>query len=59
MACGGNSMFEISVHDQRALEDCSFSSPTQFPLVAGGRAFTGGDPGPDRVIFNESRILCA
>ncbi|KAJ7869733.1 Ribonuclease/ribotoxin [Mycena olivaceomarginata] len=38
---------------------CGGNSMFEFPLVAGGRAFTGGDPGPDRVIFNESRILCA
>ncbi|KAJ7356926.1 Ribonuclease/ribotoxin, partial [Mycena albidolilacea] len=38
---------------------CGGNSKLEFPILPGGRTYTGGFPGADRVIFNESGALCA
>ncbi|KAJ7814962.1 hypothetical protein B0H14DRAFT_3746730 [Mycena olivaceomarginata] len=36
---------------------CSGSRLFEYPLIA-GRAYSGGDPGPDRVVFSATGSYC-
>ncbi|KAJ7080205.1 guanyl-specific ribonuclease C2 [Mycena belliarum] len=38
---------------------CSGSSWLEYPILAGGKAYSGGSPGADRVIFNTAGTYCA
>jgi len=46
-------------------DDEGFDFPTcrgeffEFPLESGGKVFTGGSPGADRVIYDEDGDFCA
>jgi hypothetical protein len=32
---------------------------TQYPILSGGKTYTGGSPGADRVVFNTAGTYCA
>ncbi|KAJ7649020.1 guanyl-specific ribonuclease C2 [Mycena polygramma] len=38
---------------------CSGSTWSEYPILAGGKTYTGGSPGADRVIFNTAGTYCA
>ncbi|KAJ7615894.1 guanyl-specific ribonuclease C2, partial [Roridomyces roridus] len=38
---------------------CSGSSWLEYPILAGGKTYTGGSPGADRVVFNTAGTYCA
>ncbi|KAK7038378.1 guanyl-specific ribonuclease C2 [Favolaschia claudopus] len=38
---------------------CSGNSWLEYPILSGGRTYTGGSPGADRVVFNTGGTYCA
>ncbi|KAJ7615895.1 guanyl-specific ribonuclease C2 [Roridomyces roridus] len=58
----GSDSYPHAYYDE-ASEDiklyCSGSSWLEYPIMAGGKAYTGGDPETDRVVFNTGGTYCA
>ncbi|KAF7341168.1 Guanyl-specific ribonuclease C2 [Mycena venus] len=38
---------------------CSGSTWLEYPILPGGKAYAGGSPGADRVVFNTAGTYCA
>ncbi|KAJ7184480.1 guanyl-specific ribonuclease C2 [Mycena filopes] len=56
----GSDSYPHQFFDDEGLElFCSGSSWLEYPILTGGRAYAGGSPGADRVIFNTAGTYCA
>ncbi|KAJ6537733.1 guanyl-specific ribonuclease C2 [Mycena capillaripes] len=56
----GSDSYPHQFFDDEGLElFCSGSSWLEYPILSGGRTYTGGSPGADRVIFNTAGTYCA
>ncbi|KAJ3723835.1 Ribonuclease/ribotoxin [Lentinula raphanica] len=64
MYCSGSTWYEVRVYISKSKSDKELSAltwmcPSQYPILKGGTAYSGGDPGADRVVFNPSGTYCA
>ncbi|KAJ6462456.1 guanyl-specific ribonuclease C2 [Mycena sanguinolenta] len=56
----GSDSYPHQFFDDEGLElFCSGSTWMEYPILAGGKTYTGGSPGADRVIFNTAGTYCA
>ncbi|KAJ4485293.1 guanyl-specific ribonuclease C2 [Lentinula aciculospora] len=56
----GDDSYPHIYHDYEDLDMyCSGSTWYEYPILKGGAAYSGGEPGADRVVFNPSGTYCA
>ncbi|KAJ3792997.1 guanyl-specific ribonuclease C2 [Lentinula aff. detonsa] len=56
----GEDSYPHIYHDYEDLDMyCSGSTWYEYPILKGGTAYSGGDPGADRIVFNPSGTYCA
>ncbi|KAJ7919659.1 guanyl-specific ribonuclease C2 [Mycena leptocephala] len=56
----GSDSYPHQFRDDEGLQlFCSGSSWLEYPILSGGKTYTGGSPGADRVVFNTAGTYCA